>query len=56
MQLSLNIVKLKLIELGRPGACKIIELAGAGEDHDSDLSIAQDRQLLRLLQQPVPPL
>ncbi|KAH7567622.1 hypothetical protein JRO89_XS07G0106000 [Xanthoceras sorbifolium] len=34
----------------------IIKLAGAGEDHDSDLRVAQDRQLLRFLQQTVPSL
>lgn len=39
-----------------PGACEIVELAGAGEDDDSDLSIAQDREFLGFLQQSIPPL
>ena len=39
-----------------PGAREIIELASTGEDDDSNLRVAQDRQLLSLLQQPIPPL
>lgn len=39
-----------------PGACEIVKLAGAGEDDDSDLSIAQDREFLGFLQQSIPPL
>jgi len=39
-----------------PGAGEIVEFSGAGEDHNSDFSIAQDRKLLRLLQQTVPSL
>ena len=45
-----------MMRLERPGAGEIVELAGAGEDHDSNLRVAQDRQLLCLLEQPVPPL
>lgn len=39
-----------------PGASKIVELSSAREDHYSDFSIAQDRELLRFLQQSVPSL
>jgi hypothetical protein len=39
-----------------PGAGEIVELAGAGEDDEADLGVAEDREFLRLLQKPVPPL
>lgn len=39
-----------------PGAGEIIELAGAGENDEANLGIAEDGELLCLLQEPVPPL
>lgn len=39
-----------------PGAGEVVQLPCAGEDDDSDFSIAEDRELLRFLQQAVPPL
>lgn len=39
-----------------PGTGVFIELAGAGEDDDSYIGVAKDRQFFRLLQQSAPPL
>ncbi|KAL5988419.1 hypothetical protein ACLOJK_036183 [Asimina triloba] len=38
---------------GEPGAGEIVELAGAGEDNEADLGVAENRELLGFLQQPV---
>lgn len=39
-----------------PGACELIELPRAWEDHKPDFRIAEDCQLLGFLDQPFPPL
>ena len=36
-----------------PSAGEIVSLAGAGEDDDGDLRVAEDRKLVGLLHQPV---
>jgi hypothetical protein len=43
-------------KLNRPGARVLIEAAGAGEDHETNLGIAEDSELLGFLEDPVPPL
>ena len=37
----------------KPGARIFIELPGAGEDNQTNLGVAEDRQLFRLLKQPI---
>ena len=39
-----------------PGTGEIVEFAGAGEDDDSDFSIAKNGKFLCLFQQSIPPL
>jgi hypothetical protein len=39
-----------------PGAGEIVEPTGAGEDDDTNLSIAENRKLLSFLQQSIPSL
>lgn len=39
-----------------PGAGEVEEPAGGGEDDEGDLGVAEDGELLRLLEQPPPPL
>jgi len=40
--------------LNIPGARVLVEAAGAGENHEADLGIAEDSELLSLLEDPVP--
>lgn len=41
----------------QPGcAGEIVEFAGAGEDDEGDVGVAEDSELLRLLQQSISPL
>ena len=44
------------MEKGIPGAGELVEPAGAGEDDDTNLSIAENRKLLGFLQESVPSL